>query len=317
MITVISRFKVANGKSEEVNQAFRDRPRLVESAPGFRDIAVLRDTNDASIFYLYTKWENLHCYRTWHASPAHDASHSRIPKGLKLDASFTQIEIFRDEAPESGEATAGFVEAFVSESDQFFQLHLGRNGAIKACSPSFITLIGLPYKQALGSSIADFLVASDASLLLEALKTCDETRNLILNFVDSEHCPVSVRARVSIANEDVGLIAERDTLEADNLSRQLIDLNNELTRLTREIQQKNYQLTEARDRLAHAIEERDKSYWFIKKIRDVLPICLGCHKVKPSGTTWEDLEEFLQNNTNFLSHGYCPECLAKYKAENL
>ena len=33
----ISRFRVANGMEKEVREAFRNRPRLVEDAPGFLD----------------------------------------------------------------------------------------------------------------------------------------------------------------------------------------------------------------------------------------------------------------------------------------
>ena len=80
MITVISRFKVANGKSKEVSQAFRERPRLVRVFPASEEIAVLCDTNDSSIYYLHTKWENLYCYQQWHSSPAHHASTAGSPK---------------------------------------------------------------------------------------------------------------------------------------------------------------------------------------------------------------------------------------------
>jgi heme-degrading monooxygenase HmoA len=317
MITVISRFKVANGKSEEVDRAFREGPRLVESAPGFRGTSVLRDTNDPSIFYLYTKRESVDCYRTWHSSPAHDASHSGIPKGLKLDASFTQIEILSDHNPESCERTDSFLEAFASESDQLFHFHLEMDGRIRSCSPSFLNVTKLSESEIRGRNIADFLVASDALLLAESLKMCDDTRDFILNFVDSELCPISARARMSVENTGIRLIAERNTLEEDNLGRQLIDLNNGWTQLSRELQQKNHQLAESRDQLAKAIEERDKSYWFIRKINEVLPFCMGCHKVKTTSSTWQDVEEFLKHHTDFLSHGYCPERLEKWTAENL
>lgn len=316
MITVISRFKVANGKSKEVSQAFRERPRLVESVPGFRGIAVLCDTNDSSIYYLHTKWENLYCYQQWHSSPAHHASHSRIPKGLKLDASFTQIEILSDHHFGPCEHTDGFLEAFLSESHQFFQFHLDRRGGIKSCSPSFIAFIKLPYQEVQGSNIADFLVAGDRPLLSESLKAGDDNQDLILNFVDSELRPTSVRARISVLNNDIRLIAEQSTLEENNLGRQLMDLNNELTMLARESQQKNYQLAGSRDDLAKAIEEREQSYWFIRKIREVLPFCMGCNKVKTTESDWQELEVFLMHHTNFLSHGFCPDCLEKWKVEN-
>jgi hypothetical protein len=45
---------------------------------------------------------------------------------------------------------------------------------------------------------------------------------------------------------------------------------------------------------------------------------MGCKKVKSADeSSWESLETFLTTNTEFLSHGYCPECLGKWKRDRL
>jgi len=93
MVVALSRFKVANGLEGSVAQAFLDRPHLVEGAEGFLGLEVFTAANDASIFYLHTRWTSESAFRTWHSSHAHHASHVGIPKGLKLDASFTQVVI--------------------------------------------------------------------------------------------------------------------------------------------------------------------------------------------------------------------------------
>lgn len=49
------------------------------------------EEKDASAFYLLTRWTDAGLFRAWHASPAHHQSHRGIPKGLKLDPSFTEI----------------------------------------------------------------------------------------------------------------------------------------------------------------------------------------------------------------------------------
>lgn len=317
MITVISRFRVANDKAEAVDQAFRERPHLVENALGFQAIEVLRDTNDSAIFYLYTKWDDFHSYQAWHSSAAHHASHDRIPKGLKLDAVFTRIEILNDQCPTVSENQENFLDSFLSESDQSFYFHLNREGEVESCSPSFLRAVKCSDKQICGKNITEFLVEQDALLLKDSLKSLVGTQDMILNFVDGALFPISVKARLSVGDERILLIAERSSIEEEGLGRQLIDLNNELTRLTREIQQKNRELTETRDGLARAIEERDKSHWFIRRMQEVLPICMGCKKVKPCESSWQDVEEFLKNNTDFLSHSYCPDCLEKWKRENL
>lgn len=64
--------------------------------------------------------------------------------------------------------------------------------------------------------------------------------------------------------------------------------------------------------LQQAYKELESSYWHIKKIQEVLPICLSCGKVKNKDADWQDVVSFLKENTRFLSHGYCPECAQKY-----
>ena len=104
MVLVISQFKVANGMDEAVRQAFVDRPRLVEDAPGFLGMEVLVDHEDGSRFQLLTRWIDEASFQLWHKSPSHHLSHRGIPKGLKLDPTHTVVRTF---AVLSGAATTG------------------------------------------------------------------------------------------------------------------------------------------------------------------------------------------------------------------
>ena len=54
MFVAMSRFAVANGMAEEVRQAFRDRPHLVDGAPGFLRMEVLTPRDDPDEFWLLT-----------------------------------------------------------------------------------------------------------------------------------------------------------------------------------------------------------------------------------------------------------------------
>lgn len=63
--------------------------------------------------------------------------------------------------------------------------------------------------------------------------------------------------------------------------------------------------------LKAAYEHLDKSFWHLRKIQEVLPICMNCGKVKTADSSWEDVVSFLKGNSMFLSHGYCPECADK------
>ena len=55
MILVTSRFRVANGMEQRVKEAFHNRSRLVEDAPGFLGMEVFNESNDPSVFLLLTR----------------------------------------------------------------------------------------------------------------------------------------------------------------------------------------------------------------------------------------------------------------------
>lgn len=314
MITVISRFRVANQLSEAVAQAFRDRPHLVESAKGFVRIEVLRDADDPNIFCLFTRWADLPSYQSWHSSTAHHESHRGIPKGLKLDPAYTKIEILNDD--DAREQDRQGIREFLSGSQYVYHIHLEQSATISSCSPALCIALGLDSKSVVGSNICDFLVESDVLPFRERLKNGASNEEFILNFAPGNLTPISVRARLFVDQCGSILIAEKDTAEETYVNAKFVDLNNELTLLTRDIQRKNRELLKARDTLAKAIEERDKSSWYIRKLHEVLPFCMGCKKVKPADeSSWESLEAFLTANTKFLSHGYCPECLEKWKRD--
>ncbi|HEX7708151.1 MAG TPA: antibiotic biosynthesis monooxygenase [Thermoanaerobaculia bacterium] len=94
MFVVISRFKVANGISSEVRDAFLARPHLVDDASGFLGMEVLSPTSDPDEFWLLTRWGDETSYRTWHSGHAYRESHKGMPSGLKLDPSRTRIMTF-------------------------------------------------------------------------------------------------------------------------------------------------------------------------------------------------------------------------------
>ncbi len=92
-VSVVSRFRVANAMQAEVAQAFVERPRLVDRVPGFLGLEVYRDERDPCLFFLVTKWTDARSFRGWHDSPAHRESHSFMPRGLRLDPSFTSLTV--------------------------------------------------------------------------------------------------------------------------------------------------------------------------------------------------------------------------------
>ena len=91
MVVVLSRFRVANGRQQDVQTAFTRRPHLVDTAPGFLGLETFVDDKDDAVFYLLTRWSDVESYHGWHRSASHRESHKLIPKGLKLDPTFTSV----------------------------------------------------------------------------------------------------------------------------------------------------------------------------------------------------------------------------------
>ena len=123
-----------------MRSAFLKRPRLVEMAPGFCGLDVMTDAADPSVFLLLTRWTDAESFRAWHSSEAHHQSHGFMPRGLKLDASFTSITIGNSiEDPAGvqnlGDALEGQTVAlsqWLAEFDGLFALLLAPDGTIRA-----------------------------------------------------------------------------------------------------------------------------------------------------------------------------------------
>jgi quinol monooxygenase YgiN len=136
----------------EVARAFRQRPRSVEKAPGFLWLEVMTDRSDPAVFYLLTRWTDQSSFESWHKSAEHRESHAFIPKGLKLDASWTHLySLDRIDGVTGSPLTDTIADAtllissYASQSNAVYLFSLERDGRVRAashaasgCGPSFL-----------------------------------------------------------------------------------------------------------------------------------------------------------------------------------
>ena len=94
LFTALSRFTIDNGKSDDVRTAFRQRPHLVDHAPGFISMEVMSPLDNQAEVWLVTRWRDEQSYRTWHRSHEYHESHKGIPKGLKLVPGTANVRLF-------------------------------------------------------------------------------------------------------------------------------------------------------------------------------------------------------------------------------
>lgn len=54
----------------------------------------------------------------------------------------------------------------------------------------------------------------------------------------------------------------------------------------------------------------------IKTLKGLIPICASCKKIRDDKGYWNQLEVYISKHTDAVfSHGFCPECARKWKAE--
>lgn len=83
MFAAISSFKVENGLEGGVQQAFNNRPGLVENFDGSIRLGVLSPSKNPSEIWLLTYWKNEESFKSWHSNHVKDWRKG-ISKGLKL-----------------------------------------------------------------------------------------------------------------------------------------------------------------------------------------------------------------------------------------
>jgi len=316
VLRAISQFRVRNGMEEDVRRAFANRPGLVESADGFLGIEVYRGADDPSIFYLVTDWETREHYEAWHGSDAHKESHAGIPAGLKLDSDFTSVTVMERFHPPIDGETAPWVERtrralaeFVDSGSDVHVLLLDRKGRVRRANRAAMEWIGRDPLE--GRSLLDLLVEHDKGAFESILEVDGQvTAKLPLSLVDSADRPYTIQACVRVEPGQVVLVGSAETRDLRALQEQLVDLNNEISVIARENERRRRKLQRTTDQLESTLSDLNESYWHLKKIQEVLPICMSCTRVKGRDSEWQDVVDYLKENSLFLSHGFCPDCAA-------
>ena len=94
MFISISSFEIANDMVEQVQEAFRNRPRLVDQAPGFVRMEVFSPQDNPYEFCLMTYWTDEESFKTWYKSHHYHDSHAGIPKGVRLVPNSVSVKYY-------------------------------------------------------------------------------------------------------------------------------------------------------------------------------------------------------------------------------
>jgi heme-degrading monooxygenase HmoA len=320
MILAVSRFRVANGMEAVVARAFRERPHLVDDQPGFLGMEVFTGPMDPAVFHLVTRWTDAASFRAWHHGEQHRLSHQWMPRGLKLDPAFTQLQVLDrlasgGDSPVPEEAVlddASILALFLESTETVCIARCGAEGRIASVNDAFARLLGRKADLLIGEPLWSFVAAGEVDRLRARILGESGTRGerFLANFVSSSNVPITLSCQVQVRPDAVTLVGE-PAASLVNAGAKLLELNNEMTVLARENARKGLELERARSDAQRALDELNATHWHLRKIQEVLPICMECGKVKTSDARWESVVEYLKKNTLFLSHGYCPDCGAR------
>jgi PAS domain S-box-containing protein len=68
---------------------------------------------------------------------------------------------------------------------------------------------------------------------------------------------------------------------------------------------------QAEDVRAHLVRELQASLAEVRTLREILPICSYCRKIRDDEDYWESVESYIAKHTKTrFSHGICPSCMA-------
>lgn len=212
---------------------------------------------------------------------------------------------------------AGFsstLPRFLRESETVAVLCLDGDLVVTEINPAVTRLLGRDRTDILGRICTKFVTEADAKRLADAVATGDPER-MLLNFVHASHSPQTLKVQLAPMDCGVVIVGERPLASEYALQRELLELNNTLAVLSREKSRQSRELERANRELEETLDRLNRSYWHLRKIQEVLPICMECGDVKTSEATWEPVADYLRKNSLFLSHGYCPRCAQAYRKQ--
>lgn len=242
MILAVSRFRVANGTEGAVAAAFLDRPRLVDSWPGFLGLETFRDVKDECVFYLVTRWTDCATFRAWHSSPAHRASHAWMPGGLRLDPAFTRlVELERLASPDGTDVfnlaldAAAVIARFLEITRFVHVLRLALDGTVLFANEAVADALGVEPLRLTGTAVFTHLTEPGAELLRRILSGEQATDGVVaLNFCDFEGHPLTLACHLQLTARECVILGEPVYEYQRELQHQLLAVNEDLANLARE-----------------------------------------------------------------------------------
>ena len=223
---------------------------------------VFTDSSDPAIFYLMTRWTDAASFRTWHASNAHRQSHCGIPRGLKLDRSYTQtllLDRLHDSSrpPSLAEFTADaspLLARYLDGARAVYLLVADLGGTIRQCSLQTAELLVTSREELIGQPLWSYLPEQEAAGLREKVASGVRSAKdkFYLNLVDRHQVRHTLECLFDVQPDGFVLLGEAPRKPDEAFQEEMVRLNNELALLSRENARKSRGLEKAVAKLKEA-----------------------------------------------------------------
>lgn len=205
---------------------------------------------------------------------------------------------------------------FLRESDTVVYLAASLDGRLLDWNPAARRRLDLDDDRR-ETSLWDRVPEDDARRLRDAGDESGAPISMRVNFVGADQHTFTLSCLVLRREEDLHLVGEDISGDRERLEADLMELNQELSVMNRERARQARELAETKERLESTLEELETSYWHLKKVQEVIPVCMHCHRIRgDDDASWDQVAEYFRKNSIFVSHGLCPECAERHYGED-
>lgn len=160
-----------------------------------------------------------------------------------------------------------------------------------------------------GRNLADLLVEGQREQVAHWLaQGGDAEWPDYLHFDDDGGMPISLFARVAWDGDELLLFAEPAIDDLAATQARLMALNSQVSDLARGSAKRTAELEKV-------LDELHSSHWHLKRLELLLPMCSYCGRVRVGPGEWRSVESYLHENSDFLTHGVCPDCAASIEVQ--
>ncbi len=151
-------------------------------------------------------------------------------------------------------AATPLLTSFLAESRSIHLAHLSHAGTVLSANNTLAESLKITTTEMIGQNFSNFLTSPDVKILAKHLlaKTIQTAKELLLNFVGSDHIPYTLRCRLLPLESGLLLLGEQPQDDNNGLQEELLQLNNQLTVLSRENVRKGRELAKALAELKNA-----------------------------------------------------------------